>query len=77
MNSTLIWFLAYENGAKYILVFETNKNYTAGILEEELFTFPVMYCLSAGHSVPSKYAKSLIHPTIVGSVFSFRSLTAG
>jgi hypothetical protein len=27
--------LAYENGAKYILVFDTNKNYTAGILEEE------------------------------------------
>ena len=27
--------LAYKNGAKYILVFDTNKNYTAGVLEEE------------------------------------------
>ena len=27
--------LAYENGAKYILVFDTNENYTNGILEEE------------------------------------------
>jgi hypothetical protein len=29
--------LAYNNGAKYILVFDTNKNYTEGILEEEHF----------------------------------------
>jgi hypothetical protein len=29
--------LAYENGAKYILVFDSNKNYTEGILEEEHF----------------------------------------
>jgi len=27
--------LAYKNGAKYILVFDTNKNYTRGILKEE------------------------------------------
>ena len=27
--------LAYENGAKYILVFDTNENYTEGILKEE------------------------------------------
>jgi hypothetical protein len=27
--------LAYNNGAKYILVFDTDKNYTQGILEEE------------------------------------------
>jgi hypothetical protein len=27
--------LAYNNGAKYILVFDTNKNYTEGILEKE------------------------------------------
>ena len=27
--------LAYENGAKYILVFDTNKNYTHGVLQEE------------------------------------------
>ena len=27
--------LAYENGAKYILVFDTNENYTHGVLEEE------------------------------------------
>jgi len=27
--------LAYENGAKYIVVFDSNKNYTQGILEEE------------------------------------------
>jgi hypothetical protein len=27
--------LAYENGAKYILVFDTNNNYTEGILEKE------------------------------------------
>jgi hypothetical protein len=27
--------LAYNNGAKYILVFDSNKNYTEGILEEE------------------------------------------
>ena len=27
--------LAYENGAKYILVFDTNKNYTHGVLKEE------------------------------------------
>jgi hypothetical protein len=27
--------LAYENGAKYILVFDSNKNYTRGILKEE------------------------------------------
>ncbi len=27
--------LAYENGAKYILVFDTNKNYTHGVLEKE------------------------------------------
>ena len=29
--------LAYENGAKYIVVFDTNKNYTQGILKEEHF----------------------------------------
>jgi hypothetical protein len=29
--------LAYENGAKYIIVFDTNKNYTQGILKEEHF----------------------------------------
>ncbi len=29
--------LAYNNGAKYILVFDSNKNYTEGILEEEHF----------------------------------------
>jgi hypothetical protein len=28
---------AYENGAKYILVFDTNENYTEGILKEEHF----------------------------------------
>jgi hypothetical protein len=27
--------LAYDNGAKYILVFDTNKNYTHGVLEQE------------------------------------------
>ena len=27
--------LAYENGAKYILIFDTNKNYTHGVLKEE------------------------------------------
>ncbi len=27
--------LAYNNGAKYILVFDTNINYTAGVLEDE------------------------------------------
>lgn len=27
--------LAYDNGAKYILVFDTNENYTQGILREE------------------------------------------
>lgn len=27
--------LAYQNGAKYIVVFDTNKNYTHGILTEE------------------------------------------
>jgi hypothetical protein len=27
--------LAYENGAKYIVIFDSNKNYTQGILEEE------------------------------------------
>ncbi|PVX26987.1 MAG: hypothetical protein CW716_04660 [Candidatus Bathyarchaeum sp.] len=27
--------LAYENGAKYILVFDTNKDYTDGVLTEE------------------------------------------
>ena len=27
--------LAYENGAKYILVFDSNENYTQGILNEE------------------------------------------
>jgi hypothetical protein len=27
--------LAYENGAKYILVFDSNENYTQGILKEE------------------------------------------
>jgi hypothetical protein len=27
--------LAYNNGAKYILIFDTNKNYTQGILEDE------------------------------------------
>ncbi len=27
--------LAYENGAKYVLVLDTNKNYTESILEEE------------------------------------------
>jgi hypothetical protein len=30
--------LAYENGADYIVVFDTNKNYTHGILKEEHFT---------------------------------------
>ncbi len=29
--------LAYENGAKYIVVFDTNKDYTKGILKEEHF----------------------------------------
>jgi hypothetical protein len=29
--------LAYNNGAKYILVFDTNENYAEGILEEEHF----------------------------------------
>ncbi len=29
--------LAYNNGAKYILVFDTNKNYAESILEEEHF----------------------------------------
>ena len=29
--------LAYNNGAKYILVFDTNKNYTESILEKEHF----------------------------------------
>ena len=29
--------LAYENGAKYILVFDTNENYTEGSLKEEHF----------------------------------------
>jgi hypothetical protein len=29
--------LAYENGAKYILVFDTNENYSGGILKEEHF----------------------------------------
>jgi len=29
--------LAYNNGAKYIIVFDTNKNYTESILEEEHF----------------------------------------
>jgi hypothetical protein len=29
--------LAYENGAKYILVFDSNKEYTGGILKEEHF----------------------------------------
>jgi hypothetical protein len=29
--------LAYNNGAKYILVFDTDKNYTEGILEKEHF----------------------------------------
>jgi hypothetical protein len=29
--------LAYENGAKYILVFDTNENYTESILTEEHF----------------------------------------
>jgi len=29
--------LAYENGAKYILIFDSNKNYTHGILMEEHF----------------------------------------
>ena len=29
--------LAYENGAKYILVFDTNKEYTEGILKQEHF----------------------------------------
>jgi len=29
--------LAYNNGAKYILVFDSNKNYTEGILEKEHF----------------------------------------
>ena len=28
--------LAYENGAKYILVFDTNKNYTASVLEKNI-----------------------------------------
>jgi len=27
--------LAYENGAKYILVFDTNENYTASILDDK------------------------------------------
>jgi len=27
--------LAYENGAKYVLVFDSNKEYTGGILEQE------------------------------------------
>jgi hypothetical protein len=27
--------LAYENGAKYIVIFDSNENYTRGILEEE------------------------------------------
>jgi len=27
--------LAYDNGAKYILVFDTNKNYTHGVLEKK------------------------------------------
>ena len=27
--------LAYNNGAKYVLVFDTNKNYTESILKEE------------------------------------------
>ncbi|MHA2408297.1 MAG: hypothetical protein ACXACA_07990, partial [Candidatus Ranarchaeia archaeon] len=27
--------LAYENGAKYMVVFDSNKNYTRGILEDE------------------------------------------
>jgi hypothetical protein len=27
--------LAYENGAKYIVIFDTNRDYTHGILEEE------------------------------------------
>jgi hypothetical protein len=27
--------LAYENGAKYIVIFDSNKNYTRGILEDE------------------------------------------
>jgi hypothetical protein len=30
--------LAYENGAKYIVVFDSNKNYTQGILKEEHLT---------------------------------------
>ena len=29
--------LAYENGAKYILIFDTNKEYTEGILKQEHF----------------------------------------
>ena len=29
--------LAYQNGAKYIVIFDTNKNYTHGILGEEHF----------------------------------------
>ncbi|KON31963.1 MAG: hypothetical protein AC479_08110 [miscellaneous Crenarchaeota group-6 archaeon AD8-1] len=29
--------LAYENGAKYIVVFDSDKNYTQGILKEEHF----------------------------------------
>jgi hypothetical protein len=29
--------LAYENGAKYIVVFDSNKNFTGGILQEEHF----------------------------------------
>jgi len=29
--------LAYENGANYIVVFDTNENYTEGILKEEHF----------------------------------------
>jgi hypothetical protein len=29
--------LAYDNGAKYILIFDTNKNYTHGVLGEEHF----------------------------------------
>ena len=27
--------LAYQNGAKYIVVFDTNKNYTHGILQDD------------------------------------------
>ena len=29
--------LAYENGAKYVLVFDSNKEYTEGILQQEHF----------------------------------------